>query len=185
MAAMGRQRQERGRAMNRERTFEMEATTANAAVASSADLDSHLPRARKLRSEAIAAAFAGAFGRIDRSVRALVAGLARWYEQRRTRDALMRCSDRVLADIGIERERIPLIARGIDPAEYPLRERAVRRWWAAARSRLEALRQARRERHRLYRELDAYSDRELEEIGLRRADIPAIARGEPVLRRAA
>lgn len=96
----------------------------------------------------------------------------------------MRCSDRVLADIGIEREHIPLIAKGIDPAEYQLREAAIRRWWAAARTRLDALRQARRERHRLYRELDAYSDRELEEIGLRRADIPALARGEPVRRAA-
>jgi uncharacterized protein YjiS (DUF1127 family) len=182
---MGRQRQERGRAMNRERTFEMEATTANAAVASSADLDSHLPRARKLRSEAIAAAFAGAFGRIDRSVRALVAGLARWYEQRRTRDALMRCSDRVLADIGIEREHIPLVAKGLDPAECQLREPALRRCWAAARARMDAALGARRERRRLYRELDVYSDRELEEIGLRRADIPLIARGRPILRHAA
>src|SRR5918996_1164134 len=41
------------------------------------------------------------------------------------------------------------------------------------------------ERRRLYRELDAYNDRELEEIGLRRADIPVIARGQPVFRRAA
>jgi uncharacterized protein YjiS (DUF1127 family) len=171
--------------MNRERTFEIEATTANPAVASSADLDGHLARARKLRSEATAAALAGALRRIDRSARALVAGLARWHEQRQTRYALMRCSDRVLADIGIERAHIPLIAKGLDPAEYQLWEPAIRRRWAAARTRLETLRQARRERRRLYQELDAYDDRELEEIGLRRADIPAIARGEPVLRRAA
>jgi uncharacterized protein YjiS (DUF1127 family) len=171
--------------MNRERTFEIEATTANRAVASSADPDSYLARARKLRSEATAAALAGALRRIDRSARALVAGLARWHEQRQTRDALMRCSDRVLADIGIEREHIPLIAKGMDPAEYRLWEPATRRWWAAARTRLDAMHQAQRERRRLYQELDAYNDRELEEIGLRRADIPAIARGEPVLRRAA
>jgi uncharacterized protein YjiS (DUF1127 family) len=44
---------------------------------------------------------------------------------------------------------------------------------------------ARRERQRIYRELDAYDDGELEEIGIRRADIPAIARGEPAFRRAA
>ena len=111
--------------MNRERTFEIEATTANPAVASSADLDSHLARARRLRPEATAAALAGALRRIDRSARALVAGLARWHEQRQTRDALMRCSDRVLADIGIEREHIPLIAKGMDPAEYQLWEPAT------------------------------------------------------------
>lgn len=171
--------------MNRERTFAVTATTITPKFETSADLERQIVRARRLRSEATAALLAAAFPAIDRSVRTWLAGLARWHRQGRTRDALMRCSDRVLADIGIEREHIPLIVKGIDPAEYPLRERAVRRWWAAARSRLEALRQARRERHRLYRELDAYSDRELEEIGLRRADIPAIARGEPVLRRAA
>jgi uncharacterized protein YjiS (DUF1127 family) len=171
--------------MNRDRTFEPKAMTASPAITSSADLDSHLARAKKLRSEVTAAALAGVFRPIDRSVRALAAGLARWREQRQTRDALMRCSDRVLADIGIEREHIPLIAKGIDPAEYRLREPLLRRWWAAAHARVNAARTARRERRRLYRELDAYSDHELEEIGLRRADIPAIARGQPVFRRAA
>ena len=166
--------------MNRERTFEIETTTATPAVASSADRDSHLARARSLRPEASAASLAVAL-RIDRSARALVAGLARWHEQRQTRYALMRCSDRVLADIGIEREHIPLIAKGMNPAECQLRAPALRRWWTAARARLDAGREARRERLQVYRELDAYSDRELDEIGLRRADVPAIARGEPVL----
>jgi uncharacterized protein YjiS (DUF1127 family) len=171
--------------MNRERTFEIAATTADPGVASSADLDRHWVRARKLRAEVTAAAFVAALWRIDRSIRALAAGLARWHEQRQTRDALIRCSDRVLADIGIAREDIPLIAKGMDPAEYQLWEPATRSRWAAARTRLDALRQARRERHRLYRELDAYTDRELDEIGLRRADIAVIARGQPPLRRAA
>ena len=97
----------------------------------------------------------------------------------------MRCSDRVLADIGIEREHIPLVAKGVDPAEHELLDSASRRWWAAARARLAAALEARRERLRVYRELDAYTDRELDEIGVRRADIPVIAREHPVLRRAA
>jgi uncharacterized protein YjiS (DUF1127 family) len=97
-------------------------------------------------------------------------------------DALQRS---VLADVGIVREHIPLVAKGVDPADYQLRDPALRRWWTAARARLDAAREARRQRRRLYRELDAYNDRELEEIGLRRADIPAIVRGEPVYRRAA
>ena len=44
---------------------------------------------------------------------------------------------------------------------------------------------ARREQRQIYRELDAYTDRELDEIGVRRADIPVIAREHPGLRRAA
>jgi uncharacterized protein YjiS (DUF1127 family) len=120
-----------------------------------------------------------------RALRPLLAQVVRWERRRATRAALMRCSDRVLADIGIEREDIPLVAKGVAPAEYQLRDPALRRWWAAARARLDGVREARRERRRVYRELDAYNDRELEEIGLRRADIPVIARGQPVFRRAA
>ena len=97
----------------------------------------------------------------------------------------MRCSDRVLDDIGIEREHIPLVAKGIDPAERSATDSAFRRWWTAARARLAAARRGRREQRRIYRELDAYTDRELDEIGVRRADIPVIAREHPVLRRAA
>jgi uncharacterized protein YjiS (DUF1127 family) len=122
---------------------------------------------------------------IDRWARAPIAGLARWHRQRRTRQALMRCSDRVLADIGIERQHIPLVAKGIDRAEYQQVDLVLRRWWAAARARLVAAWEARREQRRVYRELDAYTDRELDEIGVRRADVPLIARGRPFLRRAA
>ena len=171
--------------MNRERTFAVTATTITPEFETSADLERQSVRARRLRSAATAALLAAAFPAIDRSVRTWLAGLARWHRQGRTRDALMRCSDRVLADIGIERAHIPLVAKGIDPVRHQLRGPALRRWWAAARARLDAARAARQERRRLYRELDAYSDRELEEIGLRRADIPVIARGQPVFRRAA
>jgi hypothetical protein len=38
------------------------------------------------------------------------------------------------------------------------------------------MRQRRRQQLRVYRDLMAYSDRELEEISLRRSGIPAIAR---------
>jgi uncharacterized protein YjiS (DUF1127 family) len=144
-----------------------------------------LVNTQRLRAEATAQMLSQAGRRVARLARPALAGLARWHRQRQSRDALMRCSDRVLADIGIEREHIPLIAKGIDPAEYQLRQPALRRWWTAARARVDAARTARRERRQVYRELDAYSDRELEEIGLRRADIPVIARGKPVFRRAA
>jgi uncharacterized protein YjiS (DUF1127 family) len=181
MAALGLQLQERGSAVNGERTFDYETTTAKPAIPSPADLERRLARAH----QADAGLLGPGFGRSHRSLRAALAALARWHEQRRTRQALMACSDRVLADIGIAREHIPLVAKGIDPAEYQQRDPVLRRWWVAAHVRVDAARAARWERRRLYRELDAYSDRELEEIGLRRGDIPLIARGRPVLRRAA
>jgi uncharacterized protein YjiS (DUF1127 family) len=141
--------------------------------------------ARQERAEATAAMIGSAFCGTCHALRHLQAQVVRWERRRATRAALMRCSDRVLADIGIAREHIPLVAKGVDPAEYQLREPALRRLWGAAHGRLDAASETRRTRRRVYRELDAYSDRELEEIGLRRADIPAIARGEPVYRRAA
>jgi uncharacterized protein YjiS (DUF1127 family) len=111
-----------------------------------------------------------------------LAPVIRWGKRRATREALMRCSDRVLADIGVERADIPLVAMSVVPAAH---QPARRCWWATAREYLDAARAARRERRQLYRELDAYCDRELDEIGLRRTDIPAIARAHEQLRRAA
>jgi uncharacterized protein YjiS (DUF1127 family) len=106
----------------------------------------------------------------------------RWGKRRATREALMRCSDRVLADIGVERPDIPLVAMSVVPAAH---QPTLRRWWATAREYLDTALTAWRERRQVYRELDAYSDRELDEIGLRRADIPAIARTHEQLRWAA
>ena len=171
--------------MNQEHRFDLAAAGARPTFPTPAELRHVLARARQQRAEATAAILGSALRGTIRPLQPLLAQLIRQRQRRATREALMRCSDRVLADIGIEREYIPLVARGIDPIEYQLRDPALRRWWTAARARLDAAREARRQRRRLYRELDAYSDRELEEIGLRRADIPAIARGEPVLRRAA
>jgi uncharacterized protein YjiS (DUF1127 family) len=119
------------------------------------------------------------------ALRTLLMQAVRWQQWRASRNALMRCSDRVLADVGIEREHIPLVAKGIDPAEAQLGDRPFQRWWTTARARFDAAREARRERRQLYRELDEATDRELEEIGLRRADIPAAAREHPLFRRAA
>ena len=171
--------------MNQSLRFEVSDAGLSPVFQTPAELQHIITGARQERAEKTAAMVAAAFRGTARGLQLLLAQIVRWEKRRATRAALMRCSDRVLADIGIEREDIPLVARGIDPAEYPLREPALRRWGQAARARLDALRQARRERRRLYRELDAYSDRELEEIGLRRADIPAIAREHPVMRRAA
>jgi uncharacterized protein YjiS (DUF1127 family) len=104
------------------------------------------------------------------------ARLAAWQRQRQTYEALMRCSDHLLADMSIEREHVALIARGIDPRQYDASKSGWRGWWHELRSRLDAAGATRRERHRISRELMAYNDRDLDELGIRRSEIPALAR---------
>jgi uncharacterized protein YjiS (DUF1127 family) len=169
--------------MNRERTFDEPRTQAVPTFPSYEEVNRQVARAQQLRAEATAQMLIAAGRRLSGALRPLLAGLAHWQERRRTYDALMRCSDRVLADIGIAREDIPLIPRGLDPSRHEAY--AMRPWWAAARARLEAAREARRERRRVYRELMSYRDHELDDLGVRRSDIAGIARGEPALRRAA
>jgi uncharacterized protein YjiS (DUF1127 family) len=171
--------------MNQEHRFAQADTGPPATLHSPSESGHFAARARQQRADAAAAMIAAAFRGVTGALRPVLAHVLRWEQQRATRDALMRCSDRVLADIGIERQHIPLIAKGIDPAEHQLGDSTFRRSWAAARARVTAAWAARREQRRIYRELDAYTDRELDEIGLRRADIPVIAREHPVLRRAA
>jgi uncharacterized protein YjiS (DUF1127 family) len=170
--------------MNQEHRFEQADMGLPPALHSPSESGHVAARARQHRADS-AAAIASVFRGLAGALRPVLTHAVRWERQRATREALMRCSDRVLADIGIEREQIPLVAKGIDPAEHPLRDSGFRRWWTAARARVAAAWEARQERRRVYRELDAYTDRELDEIGLRRADIPVILREHPVLRRAA
>ena len=165
--------------MNQEQLFELTGTGLRSTSPSLSESGHFAARARQV------AMFVSAFRSTTDALRSLETMAIRWAQRRGTRVALMRCSDRVLADIGIAREHIPLVAKGIDPAQHDAGNGTFRRWWAAARSRLAAAWEAWRERRRVYRELDAYTDRELDEIGLRRADIPVIAREHPVLRRAA
>lgn len=171
--------------MNSERTLDNPGAWRVPTALSCAEINQRPARAQRLRAEATARMLMRAGRGVIRAVRTVLGGLARWQERRRTYDALMRCSDRVLADIGIERERIPLIAKGIDPSRHEAAATGAWRSWAALRARLDAAREARRERRRVYRELMAYQDRELDEIGVRRADIAGIARGAAVLRAAA
>jgi uncharacterized protein YjiS (DUF1127 family) len=99
-----------------------------------------------------------------------------WWRRRETEAALMECSDRVLADLGIERQDIPLIARGLDPAAVALRGAALHRGWQDLLDRIAVMRGVEQPGRRERRELMAYSDRELDELGIRRADIPALTR---------
>jgi uncharacterized protein YjiS (DUF1127 family) len=171
--------------MNQEHLFDVTGTGLRSTSPSPSESGHFGARARQQRADAAAAMFASAFRSTTGALRSLQTRAARWEQRRATRDSLMRCSDRVLADIGIVREQIPLVAKGVDPAQHQAGDSTFRRWWTAARARLAAAWEAKREQRRVYRELDAYTDRELDEIGVRRADIPVIAREHPALRRAA
>jgi uncharacterized protein YjiS (DUF1127 family) len=165
--------------MNEQRTFEMTGTERSPEFPSYAELNRHVERARRLQAEATADMLRRAGRGVARGWQGASLSLARRRQQWRTADALMRCSDRVLADVGIAREDIALVARGIDPHAYEPVSARLRRWWHDMSMRLDAAREARRERRRVYRELMAYEDRELEEIGVRRVDVAGIARGHP------
>ena len=127
-------------------------------------------RARQMQAEAVAAMLAGAWQALSRGIGASTRWLLEQRRRARTKSALMACSDRTLADIGIPREHIHLAARGVDVRD-PI---AVSE--AGLRARLWRMRDRRREQLRVYRELMGYSDRDLEEIGLRRSDVAGIAR---------
>ena len=102
--------------------------------------------------------------------------LATWWQRRETARQLNACSDRVLADIGIAREDIPLVARGAGPLEH---DAGLGRpgWAAGLLGQLATMRDTWAERRRIRRELMSYSESDLDDIGIRRSDIPAIARG--------
>lgn len=87
-----------------------------------------------------------------------------------TAHTLRRRSDRVLADMGLGRDTLR--------ADIAARRRDA----AAARGALVSQRlTAWREEQRIYRELAGYSDAELTELGMGRADIRAAARGHAVM----
>ena len=119
-------------------------------------------------AEAGAETLTAVWGGIRRLVSAAGETIGRWHRQAATRNALMACSDRVLADIGVERDDIPAIASA---STGRFRTEPVN-WRDVLTQRLEKARR----RRRIYQELMAYSDRELDELGIGRRDIPEIAR---------
>lgn len=163
--------------MNPNRTFEVQGAIVPHPFPSHDDVERHLARARQLRAAATAEALASTFQAVARGLRATMARLARWQQRKQAYHALMRCSDRVLADIGIERDHIALIAQGIDPRTPGASNAASWGWWQAMRHRLEAVQRARQERRQVQRELMAYTNHELDDLGVRRSDIPLIASG--------
>jgi uncharacterized protein YjiS (DUF1127 family) len=102
-------------AMSSKLDFEMRAAELQQILTSPVELRRQLECARALRAETTAALLSAGFRALARPLRATLAAPARWRRRRATAAALMRCSDRVLADVGIAREDIPLIARGLAP----------------------------------------------------------------------
>jgi uncharacterized protein YjiS (DUF1127 family) len=123
---------------------------------------SQVDRARQLRAEAVAETIVAAYDGLAHALRTWATWLARHRREARARHALAQCSDRTLADIGIRRDQIPLIAKGV-LARHAERER-------------DEARANRREQRRVRRELMLYSDEELSDLGIRRRDIPDISR---------
>jgi uncharacterized protein YjiS (DUF1127 family) len=113
----------------------LETQAAERPLATSAELHPQIERARELR----AAALAGAFHAVARPARAVIGGAARWWQRRATGAALLRCNDRVLADIGIAREEIPMVARGLEPSPEPAPASALGRRWPAMLAHVEVL----------------------------------------------
>lgn len=135
----------------------------------------HSAQARKLQAEAMAEGMANSWHALTRALPALWGSLVRWNQRVQTREALEACSERTLADIGIPREHIALVAKGVDHRD-PVA--LARHGWqprlVQALHDLGVYQPA--EQRRVRRELGGYTDRELNEIGINRGDIPAIAR---------
>jgi uncharacterized protein YjiS (DUF1127 family) len=142
--------------MHGKRTIDARGIQAFPSLESQAKLERALANGRALRARAVAEIVITVASVLDPLLRALGARFGRRRRQRRTYHALMRCGDRVLADIGIAREDVPLMAKGIDLREYDVNNSGWGRRRHEMRRRLDAARRARRERRRIDRELMAY-----------------------------
>jgi uncharacterized protein YjiS (DUF1127 family) len=108
----------------------------------------------------------------------LAGGLVLWVRELYTRHELMRLNDRALADIGIAPDELRSYARESDPWRQLPADAVCLLALRALADRLSAWRDRRRREAQTYRELMAYSDHELTDIGISRRDIGAIARGD-------
>ena len=113
---------------------------------------------------------------IGRTGARLAGGLVLWLRSLNTRHQLRRLSERALEDIGTTRADIPLFAKQSDPWRRLPGDAALILALGELIERVESWRDRRRQRLQVYRELMAYSDRELNELGLSRRDVPEIAR---------
>lgn len=158
----------------------MYATHDNAATArpdypTADEIRFHMARARTMRSEATSDALRWLGGRLWRGARPAVTAGRRWSDRWATTRGLMALSDRSLDDLGIRREAIPHLARGVDASGVDLERSWWRGRWQALAAGYEGWQERRRRRERLVRELSAYSDNDLAELQIPRVDIPRFA----------
>jgi uncharacterized protein YjiS (DUF1127 family) len=108
--------------------------------------------------------------------RRLVDAVARLLRRRAVYDELMALDDRLLADIGLTRTDVAIVARTASAASAPARlaDATVDRRPGLLAMVIRLVR-ARLERRRTINELMALDDRMLADIGLTRADLPALA----------
>jgi uncharacterized protein YjiS (DUF1127 family) len=114
---------------------------------------------------------------VGRWAAGLAGGLVLWVRDLYTRHELMRLDDRALADIGTARAELKSYAQESDPWRQLPRDAVSLLAFRALADRVGAWRDRRRREAQTYRELMAYSDQELIDIGISRRDIGAIARG--------
>ena len=114
---------------------------------------------------------------VGRLAAKLAGGLVLWARGRHTRHELMRLSDRALADIGTTSGDVAAFARQSDPWRQLSGDAVFVLALGALLERVEGWRSRQRRQTQVYRELMAYSDAELTELGIRRRDIRVIARG--------
>ena len=131
-------------------------------VTASKDVTAHAP-----------ARVANSAGRMAAS---LAGGLVLWLRSLHTRHELMRLNDRALADIGTTRHELKAYARQSDAWRQLPRDSVALLSWRALAERVGGWRDHRRQEAQTYRELMAYSDAELTDLGISRRDIGAIAR---------
>ena len=143
-------------------------------------------RARELQSEAIG----NALGTAGRFLAETAAGAYRWIadrtRKRQTIAQLSRLDDHMLADIGIDREQIPMIAQGLiaPSGEAPRRTEAIGNALGVAGRFLAgtvagAYRRTtdRIRKRQTIAQLSRLDDRVLADIGIDREQIPMIAQG--------
>ena len=121
---------------------------------------------------------AGVAGPAGGLIARLAGGLVLWLRGLHTRHELMRLDDRALADIGAARSGLDEFAKQTDPWRQLPRGSVAVLALAVMADRVGDWRERRRQEAQTYRELMAYSDAELTDLGISRGDIGAIARGD-------
>jgi uncharacterized protein YjiS (DUF1127 family) len=107
------------------------------------------------------------------ALRALTAAILRPLRRQAIVDRLERLEDRMLQDIGVERCEIAAIAESVSSRQAPTIGLALENLVAVLGGTLAAW----SERRAALRELSALDDRMLRDIGITRADIPAVVAG--------